>query len=73
MDIGKYDQSPLLVRKSGYPGRRMGFSVQVTHAHKDGSPVLKEGSSWRTVNGLVLRNVFGHRVFVMFRRWRVRS
>lgn len=72
MEFGSYD-SLLTVRKNTRPGKVYSRAMQFMHANKDGSPVLVEESSWQTVNGVMLRNVFGHRVFVMFRRWRQRS
>lgn len=72
MEFGSYD-SPLTVRKNTRPGKIYRRPVQFMHADKDGSPVLVEESSWRTINGVIFRNVFGHRVFVLFRRWRQRS
>jgi hypothetical protein len=43
--------------------KRAGFS----HAHKDTSPVLKERSSWRTING-VFFNVGNLSLLFEFRR-----
>jgi hypothetical protein len=44
--------------------RRVGFM----HAHKDGSPVLIEGSGWRTING-IYGNFFGGYFTFVFRRF----
>lgn len=42
---------------------RVGFM----HAHKDGSPVLKTESSWRTING-IYGNILGGYFTFQFRR-----
>lgn len=43
--------------------RRVGFM----HAHKDGAPVLRSESSWRTINGVYVNTKWGW-LRVLFRR-----
>lgn len=47
-----------------FGGSRFGFM----HAHPGGSPVLREDSSWRTINGFY-GNMFGGFFTLEFRRF----
>lgn len=49
----------------GWPPR--GVEAAFFHAHPSGAPVLREDSSWRTINGVIVRYK-GKRYSVTFRR-----
>jgi hypothetical protein len=42
--------------------------ITLLHSEKNGGPVLKGESSWKTINGLLINSPWGHVQFIFRRR-----
>lgn len=57
-----------IISISKIPRRSIHGVFTLFHAHRDGSPVLKEDATWKDINGFMIQ-IKGYRIIIIFRRW----
>lgn len=60
---GPYEKAIVLYRKRHLP---IYPTLSIVHAHKDGGPVLRDESSWRTISGIMVNTRWGYAI-IQFR------